>query len=167
MLRCYDLNHGLESVPLGGWKKSSSFFHSENAITWKILKSFMSDFDFMTLLSLALSLLFTYLCERYDLFWDIQLSIIVSPVIFPLAFSIISAYQRREKVLSDLALFKSAALTTYFCHRDWAEAAGVPPSHSVQVRQHYLAVMEVNQGNLCSEDRIFCAHGCLCGICFS
>ena len=38
-------------------------------------------------------------------------------------FSILADFQRREKVLEDLAIFKSSAMMWFFCMRDWREAA--------------------------------------------
>lgn len=33
-------------------------------------------------------------------------------------------FQRRERVLEDLAEFKGALLVLFFCHRDWVQASG-------------------------------------------
>ena len=33
-------------------------------------------------------------------------------------------FQRRERVLEDLAQFKGALVVLFFCHRDWLQSAG-------------------------------------------
>lgn len=33
-------------------------------------------------------------------------------------------FQRRERVLEDLAQFKGALVVLFFCHRDWIQASG-------------------------------------------
>ncbi|XP_029214472.2 uncharacterized protein LOC114977797 isoform X3 [Acropora millepora] len=35
-------------------------------------------------------------------------------------------FQRRERVLEDLAEFKGALLVLFFCHRDWVQSSGLP-----------------------------------------
>lgn len=35
-----------------------------------------------------------------------------------------ACYQRREKALDDLGMFKGATVIIFYCHRDWAQAAG-------------------------------------------
>lgn len=49
-------------------------------------------------LSMSLGCLLTWACLEYEIFWNIQLALVVSPIIFPLAFSINESYRRREKV---------------------------------------------------------------------
>ena len=91
---------------------------------------------------------------------DVHMSLFVSPIVFPLAFSIngkhcmflLNAtvidmidivvylytsmssfpanYQRRESVLEDLAMFKSSSSILFFCHRDWIKAAGIFMLHN-------------------------------------
>ena len=51
--------------------------------------------------------------------FEIHLILLVSPIVFPLAFSIVTDFQRREKVLEDLGLFKSSTMIWYFCMREW------------------------------------------------
>ena len=36
----------------------------------------------------------------------------------------LACYQRREKVLDDLANLKASAMVLFFCHRDWWKPAG-------------------------------------------
>ncbi|KAJ7389947.1 hypothetical protein OS493_028416 [Desmophyllum pertusum] len=68
----------------------------------------------------------TFLCQKLRLDFDVHVSIFVSPIVFPLAFSINADFQRRERVLEDLAQFKGALVVLFFCHRDWLQSSGLP-----------------------------------------
>ena len=85
--------------------------------------SFIKNFNFMVLIQMSLAIIAVYLFRRFDITCDIHVALFVSPIVFPLAFSINTDFQRREKVLDDLASFKSAAMVWFFCMRDWKEAA--------------------------------------------
>ena len=39
-------------------------------------------------------------------------------------------FQRRERVLEDLAQFKGALVILFFCHRDWLKSSGTESSSS-------------------------------------
>lgn len=60
---------------------------------------------------------------------------VITPLVFPLAFSINASYVRREKVLEDLAHFKAAASALYWCHRDWTMNSNLRPEHADGVRR--------------------------------
>ena len=87
--------------------------------------SFIRNFNFMVLIQMCLAGVAVYIFTRFDITFDVHVSLFVSPIVFPLAFSINTDFQRREKVLDDLANFKSAAMVWFFCMRDWKEAAGL------------------------------------------
>ena len=72
---------------------------------------------------MVLAGLVTYACKELKLQYDVHVALFISPIVFPLAFSINTDFQRREKVLEDLAIFKSSAMMWFFCMRDWREAA--------------------------------------------
>ena len=87
--------------------------------------SFIRNFNFMVLIQMCLAGVAVYIFTTFDITFDVHVSLFVSPIVFPLAFSINTDFQRREKVLDDLANFKSAAMVWFFCMRDWKEAAGL------------------------------------------
>ncbi|XP_002167902.2 uncharacterized protein LOC100203174 isoform X1 [Hydra vulgaris] len=93
--------------------------------TFKIvtLKSFFQNFNFMVFVQMALAGIAVYLSTHFNLTFDVNINLFVSPIVFPLAFAINADFQRREKVLDDLANFKAAAMTLFFCMRDWREPA--------------------------------------------
>lgn len=89
------------------------------------LKSFIQNINFMVIIQMVFAAMAVYVFKTFNITFDIHVSLLVSPIVFPLAFSINCDFQRREKVLEDLALFKSSGLVWYFCMREWKQAAGL------------------------------------------
>ncbi|XP_044178259.1 uncharacterized protein LOC122960251 isoform X2 [Acropora millepora] len=81
-----------------------------------VLRSFLQNLTIIVIFQMVLA----------GLNFDVNISIFVSPIVFPLAFSINADFQRRERVLEDLAEFKGALLVLFFCHRDWVQSSGLP-----------------------------------------
>lgn len=69
----------------------------------------------------ALAVLSTYLCLRFDIKGDFPLTLIATAVIFPIVFSINSAYKRRESVLDDYGQMKAHGRAIFFAVRDWLD----------------------------------------------
>ncbi len=69
----------------------------------------------------ALAVLSTYLCLQFGLTGDFPLTLIATAVVFPIVFSINSAYKRREAVLDDYGQIKAHGRAIYFASRDWME----------------------------------------------
>ncbi|XP_065176506.1 uncharacterized protein LOC135806272 [Sycon ciliatum] len=93
-------------------------------ISPQVFKSFLKGLSVALPVQVLLGVVCIYLCLRYDVMFDCQMSLFVAPVVFPLAFSINACYQRRDKVLDDLSMFKGAAVIIFYCHRDWAIPSG-------------------------------------------
>ena len=90
-----------------------------------LIKSFLQNFNFMVILQMTLAAIAVYVFKYFDISFNVHVGLFVSPIVFPLAFSINTDFQRREKVLEDLALFKSSSMTWFFCMRDWRKDAGL------------------------------------------
>lgn len=71
----------------------------------------------------GLAVLSTWLCIQFGLAGDFPLTLIATAVVFPIVFSINSAYKRRESVLDDYGLIKANGRAIYFAARDWLEEA--------------------------------------------
>ncbi|XP_028411303.1 uncharacterized protein LOC114533877 [Dendronephthya gigantea] len=95
-------------------------------ITRSLVRSFMHNLSVVVAFQMILAAICTYSCVKLGLEMDVHMSLFVSPIVFPLAFSINANYQRRESVLEDLAMFKSSSSILFFCHRDWIKAAELP-----------------------------------------
>ncbi len=63
----------------------------------------------------------TYLCLRWNIVANFPLTLIATAVVFPIVFSINSAYKRREAVLDDYGILKAHGRAIYFASRDWLD----------------------------------------------
>jgi predicted membrane chloride channel (bestrophin family) len=81
----------------------------------------------------ALAVLSTWLCIRYDITANFPLTLLATAIVFPIVFSINSAYKRREVVLDDYGSLKSHGRAIFFASRDWLEDAD--PAKQEKCRQ--------------------------------
>lgn len=84
-----------------------------------ILRSFSLIINYKTLIVTTLSLISTYLCQYYGLVANFPDMLVGVAIVFPVVFSISSAYNRRENALQRLAEFKGHAVAIYYASRDW------------------------------------------------
>jgi hypothetical protein len=76
----------------------------------------------INLKSLALSLLAalsTWVCLRYRIVADFPMTLIATAIVFPLVFSISTAYKRREDALEDWGSLKAHCRALFLAARDW------------------------------------------------
>ncbi len=69
----------------------------------------------------GLAVLSTWLCLRLDIKADFPLTLIATAIVFPLVFSISTAYNRREKALEEYGGIKAHGRALYFATRDWLD----------------------------------------------
>lgn len=84
-----------------------------------IIKSFSLIINYKTFIITALSIISTYVCYRLNLVATFPDMLVGVAIVFPVVFSIGSAYNRRENALQRLADFKGHAVAIYFAMRDW------------------------------------------------
>jgi hypothetical protein len=72
----------------------------------------------------ALSVLSTWLCLRFGITADFPLTLIATAIVFPLVFSIGTAYKRREKALEEYGSIKAHGRALYLAGRDWLPEGG-------------------------------------------
>eukprot|EP00040_Diaphanoeca_grandis_P026693 m.149879 g.149879 ORF g.149879 m.149879 type:complete len:422 (-) comp30688_c0_seq2:308-1573(-) len=95
---------------------------------------FIQTLDLGIWLSTALAIAATYMCIQLEFYWNVQVAILVSPLVFPLAFSINESYRRREKVLDDMSAFFGSAAELFWHHRDWQkDCVNLPDDHTKKV----------------------------------
>lgn len=87
------------------------------------LKTMALIINIKTIVIAALAVLSTYACLRLNLIANFPLTLIATAIIFPIVFSINSAYKRREAVLDDYAALKAHGRAIYYATRDWLEVA--------------------------------------------
>lgn len=88
--------------------------------------------DLKSLLVSGLAILSTWLCLRLGLTADFPLTLIATAIVFPLVFSISTAYKRREKALEDYGNIKAHGRALYLAARDWLPEAS--DSRTAEVR---------------------------------
>jgi len=79
-----------------------------------IHSKYTSALNYRTLISLVISIFATWLSYKYDLKFNLDLTLISVAVVFPLVFTLGSAFQRRDKALEHLSRAKAALATIYY-----------------------------------------------------
>ena len=87
----------------------------------KTFKSFLTIVNLQTFIVIILSVIATYFCRIFDFTAKFPLTLIGIAVVFPLVFSINSAYKRREVALKHYANLKGNGRAIFFASRDWIE----------------------------------------------
>lgn len=64
-----------------------------------------------TLLALTISVVIPLIAYKFNVIYDIDLTLISIAIIFPLVFTIRGAFRRREKALEHLSLFRASLMT--------------------------------------------------------
>ncbi len=98
----------------------------------RILGSFFMIINYKTVIITALSLASTFLCYRYQLTANFPDMLVGVAIVFPVVFSINSAFTRRENALKQLADFKGHAIALYYATRDWPTEGGEETSKKMQ-----------------------------------
>ena len=73
-----------------------------------MFKKYTSALNFRTLISVIISLIATWTAYKYNLSFNLDLTLISIAVVFPLVFTLGSAFQRREKALEHLGRAKGS-----------------------------------------------------------
>ena len=79
------------------------------------LRKYTSALNYRTLISVIISFIATKIAYYYNLVFDLDLTIISVAVVFPLVFTLGSAFQRREKALEHLGRVKGALASIKYC----------------------------------------------------
>jgi hypothetical protein len=94
----------------------------------RVLKSFLLIINYKTLIITTLSVISTYICYHYGLTAKFPDMLVGVAIVFPVVFSIGSAYNRRETALQRFSDFKGHAIAIYYATRDWTtgDNHGIP-----------------------------------------
>jgi len=85
----------------------------------RVLKSFFLIINYKTLIVTTLSVVSTYICFHLGLIAKFPDMLVGVAIVFPVVFSIGSAYNRREVALQRFSDFKGHAIALYYASRDW------------------------------------------------
>jgi hypothetical protein len=85
----------------------------------RVLKSFFMIINYKTIVVTVLSVVSTYLCYRMELTAKFPDMLVGVAIVFPVVFSIGSAYNRRENALQKFSDLKGHAIAVFYATRDW------------------------------------------------
>ena len=96
-----------------------------HACSMGILRVFFGSINILVIIQLAIGVGAVYVIRYFHLWFLLDSSLIVSPIVFPLAFSINIDFHRREKILEKLGDLKASVMVFYWCMREWTHASGL------------------------------------------
>jgi hypothetical protein len=97
-------------------------------------------FNWRTIVLALVSAGTTSLCIHYQITASFPMTIVVAAIVFPIAFSINSAYERRETALAHYASLKTDGRSIYYASRDWLAVSN--PQSLQQLRTLLRSVLE-------------------------
>lgn len=104
----------------------------------KFVRSFFLIINLRTLFAVSVSVLSVWACLRYEIKAEFPLYLISIAIVFPIVFSIDSAYKRREHALQFYADLKGHALSLYFAVRDWVDTRGHQEAPAVKAELNVI-----------------------------
>ncbi len=104
----------------------------------RIVRSLYLIINYKTFLVTALSLVSTWLCTKYNYKADFPLTLVGIAIVFPVVFSIDSAYKRRERALMLLADLEAHLVALNMAAKDWLR--NMDNDFLTAYRQRLLAV---------------------------
>ncbi len=115
----------------------------------RMFKSFSLIINYKTFLITALSVLSTYICIQLGLTAKFPDMLVGVAIVFPVVFSIGSAYTRREGALQRLSDFKGHAIVIYYATRDWTinKENDLPVRVSQLIRDMMLQMKNMLKGS--------------------
>lgn len=79
-----------------------------------MIKLYLSSLNHRTLLVAVISFASVFLCYRFKIFFNVDLTLLSIAIIFPLVFTIRGSFRRREKALEHLSQYRSAMKTLHY-----------------------------------------------------
>lgn len=77
--------------------------------------TYISVINYRSFIAVAMSLIATWICYKFSLIYNLDLTVVSVAVVFPLVFTLGSAFQRRERALEHLGRAKGALSAIKFC----------------------------------------------------
>lgn len=107
----------------------------------QLFLSFSKIINYKTFIVTSLAVISTYLCYHNGLTAKFPDMLVGVAIVFPVVFSIGSAYNRRETALQRLSDFKGHGAAIYFATRDWTENGGVLAGRTRTLVHEMLVLM--------------------------
>lgn len=112
----------------------------------RTLRSFSMIINYKTFIITALSVISTYTCYELGLTAKFPDMLVGVAIVFPVVFSIGSAYNRRETALQRWADFKGHAIAIYYATRDWTSDKDIELPE--RTRNLIISMMQALKDNL-------------------
>lgn len=110
----------------------------------RTLKSFLLIINYKTVIVTTLAVISTYICIHLNLTARFPDMLVGVAIVFPVVFSIGSAYNRRETALQRLSDFKGHAIAIYFATRDWpSEKSDLPERSRILIIETVKSMREM------------------------
>lgn len=108
-----------------------------------VLRVFLGSVNIVIIVQIIVGVASVYAFRHFNIWFVLDSSLIVSPIVFPLAFAINIDFQRREKILEMLGRLKSSIIGFYFCMREYKYCTemGVDWFHAIRQK---LACFSLN-----------------------
>jgi hypothetical protein len=78
------------------------------------MNKYLSIINYRTLIAIIIALVTVFFTYRFNLYYNIDLTLLSIAIIFPLVFNIRGSFKRREKALEHLSQFRSALKTLHY-----------------------------------------------------
>lgn len=85
----------------------------------KLFKSLWNIINYKTFIITTLSVVATYYCKQFNFVGDLPITLVGTAIIFPVVFSINSAYKRREDAIMSYASLKSNFAALFYVSKNW------------------------------------------------
>jgi predicted membrane chloride channel (bestrophin family) len=108
----------------------------------KNLANFIKIIDRQTIAVTLVALVCTYACLKFGITVDLPFELVAVAIVFPIVFTISSAFQRREGALAELAEFRANLMAMFLAHRDWQRTDDINPQVRAQLRRLHDAVRD-------------------------
>jgi predicted membrane chloride channel (bestrophin family) len=99
----------------------------------KLYRSITAIINYKTIIVTILSLVSTYFCEKLNFIADMPLTLMGTAIVFPVVFTISSAYKRREEALASYSTIKSSALSIFMAAKNWVQNNRYPYVRTLEV----------------------------------
>ena len=109
-------------------------------------------FNFKVLLIVFVSLLATYLCDYLELIGDMPTSLIGIAVVFPIVFSINSAFQRRDKALEHYGIINANLASIFFTYISWSEIKIIKKEESASIKTINVKLLKLIKTDLITKN---------------
>jgi len=106
---------------------------------YKKFRIYLDVINHRTFIAITISILATWICYRFSLIYNLDLTLVSVAVVFPLVFTLGSAFQRRERALEHLGRTKGALAAIKFCFSSSSKIGDAEKEEIYAITHHVKA----------------------------